>query len=77
VYEVKCCICIFVTSSYFIIIIIIIILHVSGRLTCFGKHALPSFSGASTICSLSMFVDEGVFSQYCVVNSFNVIVLLI
>jgi hypothetical protein len=44
-----------------IIIIITIFLHASGRLTCSGLDALPSFLGASTISSSSRFVVEGVF----------------
>jgi len=63
-----------------IIIIIIIIfffffffLHGLGRLTCSGIDALPSFPGASTISSNSMFVVEGTFRQSGAVHSFEMV----
>ena len=45
--------------SLLFVIIIIVFLHGLGRLTCSGIDALPSFPGASTIPSSSVFVGEG------------------
>ena len=56
-----------------IIIIIIIFLHGLGRLIFSGIDALPSFPGASTICSSSRFVVEGVFRESGVVHSFKMV----
>ena len=53
--------------------IIIIFLHGLGRLTCSDMDALPSFPAASTVCSSSRFVVEGVFRQSGVVHSFKVV----
>ena len=50
---------------------IIIFLHGLGRLTCSSIDALPSFPRASTISSSSRFVDEGVFWESGVVQSFK------
>jgi len=58
---------------HYFLIIIIIFLQGLGRLTCSGIDALPSFPGASTVSSSSMFVAEGVFRESGVVNSFNVV----
>jgi hypothetical protein len=44
-----------------IIIVIIIFLHALGRLICSGIDVLPSFPGASTISSSSMFVVGACF----------------
>jgi hypothetical protein len=46
-----------------VIIIIIIFHHGLGRLTCSGIDALPTFPGAFTISSSSVFVVEGVFRE--------------
>jgi len=56
-----------------IIIIIIILLHGLGRLTCSGIDALPSFAGASAIPSSPGFVGDGVFREFGVVRSFEVV----
>jgi hypothetical protein len=53
--------------------IIIIIIYGLGLLTCSGIDALPSFTGASTISSSSMFVVEGVFREADVVHSFKMV----
>jgi len=55
------------------IIIIIIFLHGLGRLTCSGIDAFPSFPGASTISSSSVFVVEDVFRESVVVHSLKVV----
>jgi len=60
-----------------IIIIIIIFLHGLSRLTCSGIDALPSFPGASTISSSSRFVVKGVFRKSGVVQSFEVVDLVL
>ena len=57
----------------FIIIIIIIFLHGLDRLICSGIDALPSFPGASTISSSSMFVVHGVFRKSGVVHSLEMV----
>ena len=60
-------------TQNFIIIVIIIFLHGLGRLNCSGIDALPSFPGASAIPSSPGFVDEGVFREFGVVHSFEVV----
>jgi len=55
------------------IIIIIIFLHGLRRLTCSGNDAAPSFPGASKIPSSPGFVGEGIFREYGVVHSFEVV----
>jgi len=52
---------------------IIIFLHGLGRLTCSGINELPSFPGASTISSSSVFAVEGVLRQSGVVHYFKVV----
>jgi hypothetical protein len=67
--------------AIFIIVTIIIIIifffffffHGLGRLTCSGIDALPSFPGASTICSSSRFVVEGVFRESGIFHSFKIV----
>jgi hypothetical protein len=54
-------------------IIIIIFLYVLGSLTCSGIDVLPSFPGAATISSPSMFVVEGVFWKSDVVHYFEMV----
>jgi hypothetical protein len=59
--------------AYIILIIISIFLHAFGRLTCSGVDALPYFLVASTICSPSRFVVDGVFRQSGVVRSLEMV----
>jgi hypothetical protein len=67
-------------SGLITIIIIIIILffffffrHGLSPFNCSGIDALPSFPGASTICSSSGFVVEVVFRESVVVHSFKMV----
>jgi len=54
-------------------IFIIIFLHGLGTLNCSGIDALPSFPGASTISSSSVFVVESLFRESGVVHSLKVV----
>jgi len=53
--------------------VFIIFLHALGRLTCSGINTLPSFPGAPEIPSSPGFVGEGVFREFGVVHSFEVV----
>ena len=53
--------------------IIIIFLHALGRLTCSDIDALPLFPGASAIPFSPGFVGEGIFREFGVVHSFEVV----
>jgi hypothetical protein len=47
--------------------------HGLGRLTCSGIDALPSFPGASMICSSSRLVVDGMFRRPGVVYYFDMV----